>query len=112
MLLRLVRSSQAAVEGLQATLVGYGERLAACEGRQPQASQPAGPLGGAGAPHLSACSSYGARTLAALDTCWLLLHECGPLPCLCSCCLPVCTASPAPPRSPASANEVPAPCSC
>ena len=73
MLLGLVRSSQAAIGGLQATLVGYEERLAACEGRQPQASQPAGHLGGAGAHHLPACSSGGLQTLTAFDTCWLLL---------------------------------------
>ena len=75
-LLGLVRSSQAAIEGLQATLGGYGERRAAFEGRQPQ---PAGHLGGAGAYHLPACSSVGLHALTAPDTCWLLLlllHGC------------------------------------
>ena len=105
MLLGLVRSSQAAVEGLQATLVGYGERLAACECRQPQASQPAALLGGAGAHHLPACFSAGLRTLTALDMGWLLLHGCRPcVAWMLTCCLlvlllPSCThheACPAP----------------
>ena len=105
MLLGLVRSSQAAIEELQATLVGYGERLAAYEGRQPQASRPARHLGGAGVHHLPASSSGGLQTLIALHTCWLLLlHR---FACLCSYCLPARTAWPAPHRSPASADKVP-----